>query len=312
MILEAHGRYGMGDSMSYLNIAHTRAYCNDTDVTLNIYWEHDKDFYYHFEDPETIVERTDYIHNFYKDKDRVKVNHFFNIWMGEDHPLKESQLIDEDGEDILWGKQKCTRTWFLDEDRLPKTKENKIVLWRPTFNADLAREWKRGVSHEEWDEAIDIMKGYGYDITELTYRTPIREALYHISEAELVMCYDGMWHYISTMLKKPTIFVASSTIGMYNTYNGVMVRGWGDMKRLLDNWNTKQIYWDVKKHDPDKDDVIVPVTRYQEYNLTGKEFVETINLKMGYWLHLAYEKKIDWSDIPIMNNNHERVKNFGI
>lgn len=317
MLLHCEGTYMMGDLMMYLNLAHIRSYMIDKQVTLHFHWRKGEDTLYHYEDPELSKERCEYIHNFYRDSWNVKTIHTFNDNANADLLHEYKIVTDRDYNrsqvvrPIIIGEQKNTRTWFLEESRLPKTIPKKLVFWRPSFNRELPRKWKLAVNHEEWNKAINIMKRQGYNPVELTYRTPIREALYHIASSDLVMCYDGMWHYISVMLFKPTITVASSTIGMYNTFNSVIVRGWPDMRRLLHNWDKKRDYWDVKKHDPETDGV-VPVRRYQEYNMTGKQYVEKINRKMKGWMDLAYEKKIDWSKYPIMNDDDVRMKYLGI
>lgn len=56
-IFKGKGTPGIGDAMFYMNIAHRFAYDNNVQVELQLHWDHDKDFKYHFEDPETIVER---------------------------------------------------------------------------------------------------------------------------------------------------------------------------------------------------------------------------------------------------------------
>ncbi len=94
--------------------------------------------------------------------------------------------------------------WFADwcrKEVIPK----KIVLWNQTGNANLPRGYKRPFDREDWNMAKELMDMQGWDVTEIDYRTPIREAFWHINTCECTVSYEGMWHYVAKKFKKHMI-----------------------------------------------------------------------------------------------------------
>ena len=213
------GTPGVGDILFGLNAVHMmthlmRKHRDVPYVTMNVYWEHDEQYLHHFEDPETIIERADYLHNFYYDKDAVRMNHLFNT---DD---KELQRIRHRGFQrrrsptaVLEGLP----SWVFRKDIWCEPVENKVVFWRPLFNKDIPRGWKRIFTNDHWDKIIHLLEMKGFDLVELTYRTPVREALYHIRTCRFCILYDGMWQYIAKNLCKPVIALGdNSVIGVHN------------------------------------------------------------------------------------------------
>jgi hypothetical protein len=49
--------------------------------------------------------------------------------------------------------------------------------------------------------------------------------MYHISTARMVLCYDGMWHYIARNLLTPMVVVSTEGITSYHTPHAVKVSG---------------------------------------------------------------------------------------
>lgn len=207
---------GMGDAMLALNLAYRWSHWNQERLILNLHWTHGPEHLHHPEDPETIIERTDYVNALYaKGNSDVEVNHIFNT----------------DRTDILntttrydWldpREHKKTNSWmFKPEIQLPVEKK-KVVIWRPVFNAEVPKYWKRIVPNDQWNRIIDLYKEDGYNVVELCYRTPIREVLYHINTCEFILCYDGMWHYIAKNFLKPMIVASHDGITRYHTRHAV-------------------------------------------------------------------------------------------
>lgn len=311
MIFHAYGTIGVGDSMSYLNVAHAQAYLHNTQVELYIHWPHGPEHLHHHEDPETIVERIDYIHMFYKDSSSVKLHHIFN---DHDDFLRSYYMVTEEqyitnhvkpGEGLYSDGQKASRVWLMDKDKLNRPTQHKIVIWRPTFNAEKAREWKQVLDKDQWDIVIDKCRELGYNVVELCYRTPIREALYHISTSKHVICYDGMWHYISVNLFKPTAITAKSSIGMSNTINGVIIRGPSELYDILDCWDTPKPKWQRMKRNPDSPEPF-EMPRFTFHNITGEEYLIKYNDRIYNRLQRAMEHKVDWTKWPILTNEEHR------
>lgn len=238
------GTPGVGDFMWALNSCHAHARNKNINIELEMHWEHGEDYYHHFEDPETIIERMDYIHNFYVDKERVKVIHVFNsTGRYTDWKYEDDVVLEADGTKRVsarsGGKPK-NRFWFesgtyddLDGTPVPDndfifrksaflpTVSKRIVVWTPMMNAEAPRTWKRMFTYTDWRMLINELKSYGFEVHEITYRTPIREAMYLISTSRMCICYDGMWHYVSKNFARPTAVISPEGVTLYHTPNAL-------------------------------------------------------------------------------------------
>jgi hypothetical protein len=214
------GTPGVGDILFGLNAVHmlTHLARKKRDIpftTLNVHWVHGPDHLHHFEDPETIIERTDYIHSFYHDCEAVKVNHIFDSTDEEVVRLRHKGFQRKSGaRDVLEG----IPMWMFRRDVWFDSKDSKkVVFWRPKFNAEIPRGWKRIFYPHHWDMILEILESKGYELVELTYRTPVREAFYHINTSRFCIFYDGMWQYIAKNLCKPVIGLGDN--GIINMHN---------------------------------------------------------------------------------------------
>lgn len=218
---------GMGDLMNAMNVAHMRSlYLQDT-VRLELNWYHDKDFLYHFEDPETIFERFEYVNNFYVKKFvDVEINHVFNS--------KNTKLHFDRFENYNRGykveastpKRKKFRynDWCFRTDIDTTPVPGKLVLWTPVWNAQDPRPFKIPFTKDKWDQVKDILTIQGYNIVEIDYRTPISEVFYHIRTCEVCLCYEGMWHYVARNMFKPMIVLTKDNITNYHTPDALIYK----------------------------------------------------------------------------------------
>lgn len=219
------GTPGVGDFMMALNAVHYYSWKARKQINLEMHWDHAEDYIHHFEDPETIIERMEYIHNFYHDKEAVNVFHAFESrgkFYYDTSNKRERNRIDKNRWDFESGiytnpPRKPITDWLFRKDAFKPTVNHKCVIWRPLFNAEPPRTWKRLLTNWDWDIIIEQLARAGLDVVELTYRTPISEALYHISNARIVICYDGMWHYIARNLCVPTMVVSHEGVTKYHT-----------------------------------------------------------------------------------------------
>ena len=218
------GTWGIGDSMWGLNVAHVHAKKIDAPVNLEFHWSHDEDYLTHPDDPETIIERTEWIATRYHREDDVVITHVYN-----------SDLFDPDNTSGIKHKD---RFYFEDNSEDPqgippqdwgfKKQEfinplKKIVIFTPTHNSEPPRKWKRFLTNSDWDAIIQALRWRGWDTRILTYRTPIRDAYTQIKEARFVVCYDGMWHKIGRNFAKPMLIPSWEGITTYNTPNAVKI-----------------------------------------------------------------------------------------
>lgn len=234
------GTPGVGDFMWALNSVHNYAYRFNVKVNLEFQWEHSEDYLHHFEEEETIIDRLNYIHNFYHRKDDVTVTHVFNAYgRYRDWKYSDDLIMTDEGrlrnvarkrpKNRFWfqsgaysdepGGTIPKADWLFREDTFTNLEMNrrKIVFWTPLANSEVPRTWKNFLTREEWDDILFSMRQGGLDIVELTYRTPVSEAMYHIATCRQIICYDGMWHYIARNFCKPMVVISTEGITSYHT-----------------------------------------------------------------------------------------------
>ena len=224
-VVDWKGTIGMGDMLFGLNAVHmlTHLARKERDIeftTMNVHWVHGPDHLHHFEDPETIIERTDYLHSFYHDHTAVRINHVFNSDDNELSRLRHRGLQRKSGaRDVLDG----VPSWIFRKDVWKDSSDsNKITFWRPyALNAEIPKGWKRTFSPADWERMLSILRDQGYELVELSYRTPVREAMYHINTSRFCIFYDGMWQYIARNLCKPVIALGDNGIIHVHNPQGV-------------------------------------------------------------------------------------------
>ena len=222
------GTAGVGDFMWALNVCHLYAYQNNVEVNLEFHWPHEPDYLYHFEDPETILERLDYINKFYHRRGDVDISHRWNGESDRYEPVTDknrnveykTRYWFESGKYLDSGPPPPNE-WLFRQDAFKTRNQKKVVIWRPLFNAETPRLWKRRLTNDHWEGIIKKLRREGMKVVELTYRTPVSEAFYHLSDARLVICYDGMWHYIAKNFATPMIVISRGGITKYHTPNAI-------------------------------------------------------------------------------------------
>jgi len=208
------GTVGVGDLGLSLSTAFYIANLLKTKIHLIYYWTHDE-FYQHTpEDPETIIEKLKYLHSLCYKSEIVTYENVFNA----DHDMFNGQMllnIEREGKmdfEELNVPDGLNSWKFKPHIMNKEISKRKVSLWRYNFNSYTPPTWKRSYKEEDWQYIMDSLKRQGWQIQELCYRTPIREALYHIQTSRFCVGYDGMWHYLARMLYKPTIITGDSTI----------------------------------------------------------------------------------------------------
>jgi len=239
------GTPGVGDFMWALNCCHKYAADNNVrKINLEFHWEHGEDYYHHFEDPETIIERCNYIHNFYYQQERVQIHHVFNAQgRYRDWKFEDDVVLETNGERrILAIKNSKTRfffqsglygdetggtipdsSWIFRKSAFQDYAPNRIVFWRPTWNAEKPRTWKRLFEKDDWDKLIQHFTDKGFDMHEVSYRTPVREVMHLIATSRMVICYDGIWHYVAKNFARPLAVISGEGVTKYHTPNAVIL-----------------------------------------------------------------------------------------
>lgn len=199
--------------MMGLNAAYFRSFYLQKPVSIEFHWYHDQNYLHHFEDPETILERF----RVFQSKmlpSNVEISH---VWNSEDSWLYANRY-----ENYSMNWKLDVNSWLMRDSK--KSSGNLIVIWRPTFNASPPRRFKRIVTHSQWIEIIDVIKAHGFDVIEIDYRTPIREAMYLIKICRATVSYEGMWHYISKNYCKPMVVLSDNKITKFHTPNALRIK----------------------------------------------------------------------------------------
>lgn len=222
---------GIGDSMYGLNIAFMRAMVNQKPTNFELHFFHEKEYVHHFEDPESVYQRFEYVRKRYMWPDMVQVTPVFDS--------SDTKLYKQFYEGVTRRKNsELYRYWSFDPTLQTYSEPYKIVLWRPTFNAA-----QQCVGHKiplldwEWQRLIDRLQDFGYNVVEIGYRTPISEVMYHIRTCECCISYEGMWHYVTKNFFKPHIVFSDAGITRWHTPAAVMI-----------NQKSNRIFWEEFKN----------------------------------------------------------------
>ena len=217
------GTPGIGDAMYAMNLAYSRSFVYRIKVNLYFKWYHTRSFNYHMEDPETIIQKINYLEKFYaSDFTNVRIHHEFGwsdtkLWVDRHQGFHRKMLKNN-------SLQFKYNDWHFADWCRKEVIPKKIVLWNQTGNANPPRGYKRPFDREAWNHAIDLLDMQGWDVTEIDYRTPIREAFYHINTCECTVSYEGMWHYIAKNFQKPMIVLTKDIITKHHTPNAMIYK----------------------------------------------------------------------------------------
>ena len=56
---------------------------------------------------------------------------------------------------------------------------------------------------------------------EVSYRTPVSEVMHLISTSRMVICYDGIWHYVAKNFARPLAVISGEGVTKYHTSNAL-------------------------------------------------------------------------------------------
>jgi hypothetical protein len=262
--IDWRGTIGVGDILYGLNCAHQLAHMFNHPIKMNVFWTHGEDYNYHYEDPETIIERTHYLHNMYHRQSDVTLNHIYNSptdheieklrWRGFGH-TRESQRVLQ------------FHHWMFRKELWHRGYSKKVVFWRPTFNREIpngGKKWKMTFTVGEWERIIQFLELKGYNLVELGYRTPVNEAFYHIRTSSFCIFYDGMWQYIARNFCKPVITLGGSSICKVHSPQGV---------HFSKPHDEKNHFWDYLYRLPNNEKHL-----YRRANRYKKQLMDSINV----------------------------------
>lgn len=177
---------GYGDFVTGLGYAHTSAIKYQTPVHIEFHWNHSKDYLFSPLDPETIVQRYEYIYSIMRHLPQVSVSNIFN----SNNDFRFYNQLDE--------FNPMHGLWYTD---IPdKTKKRHVAIWTTDFNISFPGIYKDPVN-KRWNDIRAKLSDYVLE--EITYRTPVKEAIEIINRCEFGIGYDGLAHQLFKFMWKP-------------------------------------------------------------------------------------------------------------
>jgi len=210
MIIEWEGTFGYGDASRAINHAMFRKHIMMEPIEgISFVWWADRVYgnphiKYHPDDPESIMERVEFICNYFDTAHEFEITHQYKPpWKGRlHHRPRESPAYE-----CAWW---ATQNPFI-KSSPPKYK--KIVIWTPANNVDdLDSDYKTShkdpLSLDDWDNlysVINILYEPIYEVVYVSYRDPIGVLFDHINTADICIGYEGIGNLIARAMWKPMI-----------------------------------------------------------------------------------------------------------
>lgn len=188
--IEWRGNFGYGDMTDPLTCSHAYTVKFDTPVTITIHWPFlDPNYKCSSQDPDTVLDQFEYLRSILKrPKHPVKFIHKFR---SDQIPFRYINNLEP--------LNPLTGVWYNNQHQ---TDNHKVVVWSSRYNLKSVSSMKDPVRHQ-WDDIIKHYTELGYEVVELTYRMPIKEAIDHINTCTFGVGYDGMVHQLFKYLWKP-------------------------------------------------------------------------------------------------------------
>lgn len=209
----AEGTYGYGDIVGATSYALRSNYRN-----ICFVWFTDRKWSppnkrYHKNDPETILERTDYIVQ--KMSRTIKVSHVLK----DGGVVRPYHKYRQNYYDTLHP--------FLDQSE----DHGHIALWTTKYNVDNIyyhpqRRFKDPIHHDDIMKALNLID---IPIEHVSYRDPIHSTFEKIRTASICIGYEGIGQLIAKNYYKPTITFSSGIISKFTTGE------WGAITERLDD-----------------------------------------------------------------------------
>lgn len=184
---------GYGDFITGLCYAHSSTIKYERPVVINFHWPNGENELFSDKDFETIKYRFDHILSFLRPVENLTIKHTFSS-------KPNYRFINELEEfNPLHG------LWY------PKQKHNVeyglVCYWSSIHNISFPGLFK-DPAYNLWPTVLDKLKKEGFCVAEVTYRTPIKEAMEIISKCEFGIGYDGLVHQLFKFMWKPLIVAA--------------------------------------------------------------------------------------------------------
>jgi hypothetical protein len=194
--IEWRSKEGYGDFITVLCYAHSSTIKYERPVHINFHWPNPKDYLLSEIDKESILYRFNHIVDRLKPVKGLTISHEYSS-------VPSYRFINELEEfNVLHG------LWYPKKD-FPIEK-GLVVVWSSRHNLDFPGYHKDPV-YDHWDKVMAKLKGEGFNVQEVTYRTPIKEVMDLMQRSEFGVGYEGMVHQLYKFLWRPIVIASQRT-----------------------------------------------------------------------------------------------------
>jgi len=191
--IEFRANEGYGDFITGLCYAHASVIKYQQPVHLTLHWPNPKDFLFSDIDTESIFYRYEYILNYLKPVNGLSISHKFSS-------IPKYRFINE-----LEENNHLHGLWYLKDE--PNVQPGLVAFWSSKHNLNFPGIHKDPL-YQHWDEVVKNLKAEGYNVVELTYRTPIETVMKVITTCEFGIGYEGMVHQLFKFTWRPLVVAA--------------------------------------------------------------------------------------------------------
>lgn len=196
--IEFKSNEGYGDFITGLCYAHGATVKFQRPVHLVLHWPNPKNHLLSEIDQETIFYRFEYIHNLLKPAQGLTIEHRFES-------VPAYRFVNN-----FYEFEPLHGLWYLNKPQ--ETQYGLVALWSSRHNLEFPG-YNKDPLYDEWDSITNNLEAEGYQVVELTYRTPVAEVMDVISKCEFGIGYEGMVHQIFKFVWKPLV-VASKRVSL--------------------------------------------------------------------------------------------------
>lgn len=196
--IEWRSKEGYGDFITGLCYAHSSTIKYQRPVSINFHWPNPKDYLLSTQDKESIHFRFTHIAQWLRPVNHLTITHTFSS-------QPKFRFINELEEfNPLHG------LWYT--SRRLTTEPSLVVFWSSQHNLQFPGYHKDPL-YDHWGVVVDKLKSVGYNVQEVTYRTPVDDVMNLIAKCEFGIGYEGMIHQLFKFMWKPVV-VASQRVSL--------------------------------------------------------------------------------------------------
>lgn len=194
--IEWRSKEGYGDFITGMCYAHSSVLKYQRPVRIRFHWPNPYRFLLSEKDKEPIIDRFNHILSYMRPVEGLTIEHEYS----SSPPWRFINELEEFNP--LHG------LWYPKET--PPVENKLVVFWSSRHNL-VFPGYHKDPLYDHWDTVVGNLKNDGYNVVEVTYRTPIAEVMKLITTCEFGVGYEGMIHQLFKFTWRP-IVIASQRV----------------------------------------------------------------------------------------------------